>query len=254
MSIVPESARRNSVFFALYGAVAARVQFAVENSWLSDPLQGLVYRWNGFSSVEDPIDEETTSQSPRSATTVRSNSLVVAVMSRMQAWTVQSWLYSWLTAEPEPEVIVIDLRETLIVGRVLAVLDWGMREADRELRPALPTATVTRVWYRVQNRLERRPIQVMSMVLVAVVNIALLASLFGGAAILSAQTFVFFALLILGGRGLMSTMTWEELTQTGVYQVSRDALVAAFEPPEPPEREWSQPDDESQGQQETDEE
>jgi len=34
-----------------------------------------------------------------------------------------SYLYRWLTKEPEPEVIVIDLRETWTVGPILALLD-----------------------------------------------------------------------------------------------------------------------------------
>jgi hypothetical protein len=34
-----------------------------------------------------------------------------------------SSLYRWLTKEPEPEVIVIDLRETWTVGPIIAVLD-----------------------------------------------------------------------------------------------------------------------------------
>jgi hypothetical protein len=38
-------------------------------------------------------------------------------------WTRNSWLYRWLTAEPEPDVVVIDLRETWTVGPVLTVLD-----------------------------------------------------------------------------------------------------------------------------------
>jgi hypothetical protein len=32
-------------------------------------------------------------------------------------------LYQWLTAEPEPEVIVIDLRDSYTVGPILAILD-----------------------------------------------------------------------------------------------------------------------------------
>ena len=34
-----------------------------------------------------------------------------------------SALYRWLTAEPDPDVIVIDLRETWTVGPVIAVVD-----------------------------------------------------------------------------------------------------------------------------------
>jgi hypothetical protein len=40
-----------------------------------------------------------------------------------------SWLYGWLTAEPEPEVIVIDLRETYTVGPFIAALDWAIETA-----------------------------------------------------------------------------------------------------------------------------
>jgi hypothetical protein len=34
-----------------------------------------------------------------------------------------SWLYRWLTADPDPDVIVIDLRETRTVGPVIELLD-----------------------------------------------------------------------------------------------------------------------------------
>lgn len=44
----------------------------------------------------------------------------------MTSWIEGSALYRWLTTEPEPEVIVIDLRETWTVGPVVAVLDWGV--------------------------------------------------------------------------------------------------------------------------------
>lgn len=51
-----------------------------------------------------------------------------------------SWLYGWLTAEPEPEVIVIDLRETYTVGPFIRILDWAIEK----VRP----------WYR-QSALKR---------------------------------------------------------------------------------------------------
>jgi|AntRauMinimDraft_4_1070384.scaffolds.fasta_scaffold00423_7 hypothetical protein len=35
----------------------------------------------------------------------------------------ESYLYQWLTAEPDPEVVVIDLAETRTVGPFIAVLD-----------------------------------------------------------------------------------------------------------------------------------
>lgn len=35
-----------------------------------------------------------------------------------------SFLFGWLTKEPEPEVIVIDLRETWTIGPMIAGMDW----------------------------------------------------------------------------------------------------------------------------------
>ena len=37
--------------------------------------------------------------------------------------TRHSFLFHWLTKEPEPEVIVIDLRDTYTIGPAIAVLD-----------------------------------------------------------------------------------------------------------------------------------
>jgi len=42
-------------------------------------------------------------------------------------WARGSFLYRWLTAEPEPDVVVIDLRETLSVGPFITVLDRVLR-------------------------------------------------------------------------------------------------------------------------------
>ncbi len=38
-------------------------------------------------------------------------------------WAAHSFLYRWLTTEPEPDVVVIDLRETLSAGPVIWLLD-----------------------------------------------------------------------------------------------------------------------------------
>lgn len=49
-------------------------------------------------------------------------STATAVGERTRAAARGSWLYRWLTKEPEPDVIVIDLRETRTIGPVLALL------------------------------------------------------------------------------------------------------------------------------------
>ncbi len=38
-------------------------------------------------------------------------------------WIHHSYLYRWLTKEPDPDIVVIDLRETYTVGPVIALLD-----------------------------------------------------------------------------------------------------------------------------------
>jgi len=62
-----------------------------------------------------------------SALTQTSESTVVSAFRRGGQWiadaTTHSFLYRWLTKEPEPEVIVIDLRETWTVGPFITLLD-----------------------------------------------------------------------------------------------------------------------------------
>ncbi|MXR41842.1 hypothetical protein GRX01_10905 [Halobaculum sp. WSA2] len=55
----------------------------------------------------------------------RSSSLT-AFARRVGEFTRHSFFYRWLTKEPEPEVIVIDLRETWTVGPIIALLDWAI--------------------------------------------------------------------------------------------------------------------------------
>lgn len=47
-----------------------------------------------------------------------------AVGARLAHMARHSFLFRWLTKEPEPAVIVIDLRETWTVGPIIQLLDW----------------------------------------------------------------------------------------------------------------------------------
>ena len=58
-------------------------------------------------------------------------------------------LWNWLTAEPDPDVIVIDLRETLTVGPIIAVLDWVVGHLTRRYRGS----TLERVLMGISARL-----------------------------------------------------------------------------------------------------
>jgi hypothetical protein len=58
-----------------------------------------------------------------SVDTSRLVSAVDRVGSTLGSWTRSSWLDGWLTTEPDPDVVVIDLRETYTVGPLIAALD-----------------------------------------------------------------------------------------------------------------------------------
>jgi hypothetical protein len=57
------------------------------------------------------------------------------------SWIESSLLYRWLTEEPDPEVIVIDLRTTRTVGAFITILDTIVAT----LAPYYPTAALKRL-------------------------------------------------------------------------------------------------------------
>jgi len=85
------------------------------------------------------------------AETVVENSRVVRIVSsaastgsgaveRLSGYVRGSYLYRWLTAEPEPEVVVIDLRETYTVGPFIRLVDATIEW----LRPYWEASTLKR--------------------------------------------------------------------------------------------------------------
>jgi len=146
-----------------------------------------------------------------------------------------SFLYRWLTKEPDPEVIVIDLRETWTVGPILAVLDRTIAA----LAPALASSGLFAVLRRGRRVTRARPVQVLSLGVGA-----------GAAALVVASAVLgelSRSVLLVAGAGLLLAVvgsrvswSWEDIAATRGYQL----LVAALEPPEPPEREIADPDDE----------
>ncbi|WP_435176503.1 hypothetical protein [Halorussus sp. AFM4] len=63
----------------------------------------------------------------------------------VMGWLRQSFLYRWLTKEPEPDVIVIDLRETYTVGPLIALLDRLVPTVDRMWRGSLAARATSRL-------------------------------------------------------------------------------------------------------------
>ncbi|WP_435196407.1 hypothetical protein [Natronomonas sp. EA1] len=73
------------------------------------------------------------------------------VTETLTAWSRGSWLYGWLTAEPDPEVIVIDLRETYTVGPVIALID----RVAGWVGPRWHGSGPERLWTRLKGGIER---------------------------------------------------------------------------------------------------
>ncbi|WP_440764694.1 hypothetical protein [Natronorubrum sp. DTA7] len=138
-----------------------------------------------------------------------------------------SFAYRWLTSEPEPEVIVIDLRETRALGPLIRGVDRGVSELEARSR----TSTVVDGSRRVGSAVRARPIRAVSaVVLVATVVSSVLVVSVG-----SISTPLLLGKLLVAGLaaiGLRSRASLGELLETRVGR----GIAAAFEPPEPPER------------------
>jgi hypothetical protein len=137
-----------------------------------------------------------------------------------------SWLYRWLTAEPDPDVVVIDLRETLTVGPWLAALERGIRW----LLPAVASSALIGLGRRCHHLAKSRPVQLASLAVGGVAAALLLATAVSGtASVIFVTSLALVTLLAVVGSRI--DWTWADLTQTRGFR----ALAAAFEPPEPPE-------------------
>lgn len=137
-----------------------------------------------------------------------------------------SWVSRWLTAEPEPEVIVIDLRETWTVGPIIAVLD---RVIDRIA--AWRTGSHV-VWYLrdAGKRVRAAPIRSLGWMLVTLGAMWIVVA---GLEADGVRVGLAALLVLLGLLLTRDTRSLDEVRATKWYRV----LAAAFEPPEPPDRE-----------------
>ena len=157
----------------------------------------------------------------------RGESRLVGLGAEGRGVVESSFAYQWLTSEPEPEVIVIDLRETRALGPLIRGVDRGVSEFAARSR----TSTVVEGSRWVGSAVRARPIQVVSAaVLVAMFVSSVLVVSVG----LISAPLLLGQLLVAGlaALGLRSRSSLGELLETRVGR----GIVAAFEPPEPPER------------------
>lgn len=134
--------------------------------------------------------------------------------------------YRWLTTEPDPDVIVIDLRRTYTVGPVLRLVDWFVSL----LGDAASTSLSARIAGDLEGRFVERPLRVVGWGALGGVTIAALGLLMTGG--LSAVSLGVLGVVAAGGvLGTRSTTTLDELRKTEAWNY----VERAFEPPSPPD-------------------
>ena len=154
-----------------------------------------------------------------------SDSHIAAGWQRTAAAVRASYLYQWLTAEPDPEVIVIDLRETWTVGPILHVLDAVI---DR-LHPAVADSRTAAIAHTGCRAASAAPAAAAGGVLIAFGLLAILAGVVSGTP--SVTQLVVGCVTIIGGvAATRERRSWDELRDTRPVEL----VVATLEPPEPP--------------------
>ncbi len=154
-----------------------------------------------------------------------SSSRLIGFVTRCKRCANSSAGYRWLTAEPEPDVIVVDLRETRTVGPVVRTIDRTVRE----LAAGAPSSAVAGAGIALAAAARDRPLRAVSAFGLLAVLGSLLATGLAGA--LSGPLLAVYLLLVaLAALGLRSTRHLDDLLETRIVRV----LTAAFEPPKPP--------------------
>ena len=154
---------------------------------------------------------------------------------RIGRYVRASFLYRWLTAEPDPDVIVIDLRDTWTVGPFLAVLDRlvsGLaRGFDGSRAGAVAGVAVAAI--------RSRPLRVVGVGTTAVGGAVVLGTLLttGATTGLTVGAVAMLAGVVL----TRDERDWETLRETRAV----DLLRRALEPPEPPDRAAEDVDDDA---------
>lgn len=136
-----------------------------------------------------------------------------------------SWLYRWLTTEPEPEVIVIDLRQTVSIGPVIAAID----QLVRWLVPASHRSAVIGAGEWCSRSVSAAPVLAASLLVGVAVSTELGIALAMGDPTRSGIVArgVLLGLAVLGTR---IRMTFDELVETRPIRL----FLSVLEPPEPP--------------------
>jgi len=223
--------RRGSIVVRIYEQLRSWSQDSVILTSLTDDA--------GETQAMGSVDRSAgTVESDRSQSRVemptegpRSTSIMYRVYVGIRRFIESSWLYRWLTAEPDSEVIVIDLRETFSAGPVLRQLDRRIRDVIS----VIPSSLGLRNGFQLRSRFVARPLRVCSFVLLVSV-LAGLSSLVLTGADIGISTFLLLALLLVAVRGTQSTRSLAAVQATWWYErvsaaIESSVFMDAVEPP-----------------------
>ncbi|MFC7071574.1 hypothetical protein ACFQJ7_16825 [Halovenus rubra] len=254
MTLRSHSVTQNSTVVTGLVSLRNRVISACKQSRLIGPLVTTVgQRWESRTSADRTTMDRQQSAIKRSwlrtvAQRVVTGSVeatrasqVAGVATNAQHVVTSSWSYRWLVTDPDPDLVVIDLRQTLTVGpwlRVIArTLNWVL--------PAAVSSTLVRTSQRLYRQLVVRPVQIVSLFF-AFGAIGLLATATTGTSLSVALVFSALGFAFLAAIGSRITMSWHEVQETRGYR----RLAKIFDPPEPSESQES--DTQATQQNETD--
>jgi len=153
------------------------------------------------------------------------NSRLAAAWQWTVAATRDSYLYRWLTKEPDPDVIVIDLRETWTVGPAIRLVDAVISR----LSPAVTDSRTVAAAHTGYRATVAAPAVVAGTGLLVVGLFILLAGVVSGSP--TTTQLVFGAIVATSGvAATRERRSWAALRETRPIEL----LTAALEPPEPP--------------------
>ncbi|QLG48930.1 hypothetical protein [Natrinema halophilum] len=220
--------------------VAAKTRTAVEQS-----LIGTTLRQTGPDVTAPPPGDDDSAATAKTnpilaRSTIRSASAtlwsrvqvepsrarVAGMGGTVQRYVTASFGYRWLTSEPEPDVIVIDLRKTGTIGPFIDVLDRSLSE----LAAGRPSSAVADGVTALEEIVRDRPIAVAATVGLTAVWVSLLALGLGGA--ISLPLLVAHLLgAVLAIAGVRSRRSLDDVREMRLIQL----LISVLEPPEPPQ-------------------
>lgn len=146
-----------------------------------------------------------------------------------------SFLYRWLTAEPDPEVVVIDLRETWTVGPILTVLD----RVNSQLSRGLENSRVGTVTHAIAIGIRSRPLAALGLVVAAFGSIITVRTVLATGPEPTLRLVAGSVVILTGVVLTRDNRDWNALRDTKAVEL----LMRLLEPPTQPAEKNNEPDD-----------